>query len=177
MVIIINGPCGVGKSTTSEILSGMLDRCVYINCDEVHNMVIGAPIDSLHIGLTDKNISSLVRNFAESGYDNIIIDNVYETESHLKRVLDDLKKNEIEIYVFRLTCDLFENIKRDGQRCEEDVCGENRVIELYKIFEDAGESVGHVIDVTFKSAREVALEIITCVKNSLINFKASIHTQ
>lgn len=159
MLVIINGPCGVGKSTVSQCLSKKLDDCVYIRGDDVHNMIVDSQVILEHITITDQNISSLVKNFVSNGYKNIIIDNVYEEPSHLHAVVNELKKYIPDIYIFRLTCELKENIRRDGQRISVDVCGEKRVIELNEIYKNAQNGMGFVIDATHISAECIAVEI------------------
>lgn len=159
MFIIINGPCGVGKSSVSKYLSKKLKDCIYIKGDDVRSMIVDSQIVLKQIMLADKNILSLVENFARAGYKNIIIDNVYEQHTHLLRVVEELQKFNSELYVFRLTCDLCENIKRDGQRIPNDVCGKERVIELYNIYRNVGNCMGYVVDVTSISPEEAANEI------------------
>ena len=81
MVIILNGPCGVGKTTLSKQLAKQLVNSVHIIGDEVHNFIVDSKINKEHIEVTNQNIVALTSNFLNYGFMNIIIDYVYEEES------------------------------------------------------------------------------------------------
>ena len=61
MIIIMNGPSGVGKSTVSNLLTKHMDNPIYIKGDDVLNMIVNAEIITKHIDLTELNIVNLVK--------------------------------------------------------------------------------------------------------------------
>lgn len=165
MIIIVNGPCGVGKSTVAKLISEQLEYPIYIKGDDVLNMIVNSGINLEHVLLTERNLVSLVRNFAQSGYKNYIIDFVYEEQYCLKRFVTELKKCICDVFVIRLFCDLQENIRRDSERSSEDICGKERVIELNEVFSSVGDQLGYAIDNSSLSPMRTVELIMDFVKN------------
>lgn len=160
MILIINGPCGVGKTSISKVLSKKLFSCVNINVDSIHNFIVNSDIIPEHIEITDQNVTALVKNYKSAQFENIIIDNVYETPEHLNKIIKSIEKYDKKIIPIRLSCSLDENIKRDALRIEEDVCGKERVFYLYSQLNQYGTQLGCVFDVTKKSIDAVVNDIL-----------------
>lgn len=165
MIIILNGPCGVGKSSVAKLISEQLEHPIYIKGDDVLNMVVNSEIILENILLTERNVVSLVKNFAQSGYKNYVIDFVYEEQYCLKRFVTELKKFIRDVFVIRLFCDLEENVRRDSERSSEDICGKERVIELNQVFSNVGDQLGHAIDNSALSPIRTVELIMDFVKN------------
>lgn len=159
MVLIINGPCGVGKSTISNHLENALESCVHISGDAVHCFIVNSEIIPEHVAVTDKNIESLVKNYKEAGFKNIIIDNVYENAAHLTRIKLGLGQYDSNIISVLLYCELQENIRRDANRVLDDICGAERVTYLHNQLYDQGNSLGEIVDVTNISCQEAVNKI------------------
>ena len=158
MILIVNGPCGVGKSTITKELENMFEDCVHIKADDVHCFIVNSEIIPEHIRITDINIELLVKNFISNGFQNIIIDNVYETQEHLVQVKKGLDQYDSAIYTILLYCELNENIRRDQARAPEDICGEKRVRELHEImYKEKG--LGVIFDTTVLKKEILALNI------------------
>ncbi len=165
MIIVLNGPCGVGKSTVAKLISEQLDHPIYIKGDDVLNMIVNSEIILEHVLLTERNLVRLVKNFTQGGYKNYIIDFVYEEQYCLDRFVTELKKFVRDVFVIRLFCDLEENVRRDRERDPEDICGRERVIELNEVFSGVGDQLGHAIDNTSLSPTETVELIMDFVKN------------
>lgn len=75
----------------AKLISEQLEYPIYIKGDDVLNMIVNSGINLEHVLLTERNLVSLVRNFAQSGYKNYIIDFVYEEQYCLKRFVTELK--------------------------------------------------------------------------------------
>jgi ABC-type phosphate transport system ATPase subunit len=158
MIVIVNGPCGVGKSTIAKELENMFEDCAHIKADDVHCFIVNSEIIPEHIRMTDINIESLVKNFRANGFSNIIIDNVYEKVEHLIQIKQRLSQYDSEIYSILLYCELSENIRRDMKRDLGDVCGAKRVRELHEIMYKEKE-LGITFDTTVLSKEKVAADI------------------
>lgn len=167
MIIILNGSCGVGKSTVAQVIASKLERSVHIRGDDLRNLVFDAKINEEQNMLVDRNVLSLVRNYNKSNYCNIIIDNVYENKQHLETLTEEIRKIDPCIYVFRLYVSLEENIKRNAGRKKESIMEESRVRELYEVFRGQGDSVGKVIDSSKLSVDETAGLILQRIKERL----------
>lgn len=159
MVIILNGPCGVGKSTVAQKLAARLNKCVHIRVDDIRNFIVDAEINEEQNDIADINTLCITKNFVESGYNNIIIDNVFESSGHLSGFIKKIKLIDNDVHSFRLYASIEENIKRNLERRVENIMDESRVHELYDVFSDSGNEIGEMINTTNMSAEETA-EII-----------------
>ena len=154
MIIIINGACGVGKTTISEQLALHFEDSVHIRGDDIHNFITESKIVPEQIAITDENIKDLVKNFKSYGFKTIIIDNVYETKEHLNKVTKELKQYDEKTISIRIHCNFEDNIYRDKLRMDEDIMGEQRIRELYDIFASQGDGVGSVFNTSGLSIQE-----------------------
>jgi len=169
MIIIINGACGVGKTTLASKLALRFNKSVHIEADKIHNFITNSEIVKEQIEVTDKNINDLVENFKNYGYEIIIIDNVYETEEHLLQVVNSLQKFDADIITIRVCCEFKENIIRDRNRNLEDVMGRQMIEYLHKIFNITGNSLGTVVDTTNLSIEES----VNILEETVYNYKFS----
>lgn len=166
MILIVNGACGVGKSTVTKKLEEKFEACAHIKADDVHCFIVNSKIIPEHIQMTDINIESLVKNFKSNGFKNIIIDNVYETTEHINCVVSNLKQYDKDVFSVLLYCELQENIRRDSLRPFDDVCGEQRVRELHEILYNE-EGLGIIFDNTNIPEEIMATNIFEFVQMKL----------
>lgn len=165
MIILINGPCGIGKTTISELIAQDLDNCCLIHGDDIHNSIVNSQIIPKHLQVTDANIDSMVHNFKEYGFENIIIDYVYEDVISFKEIVKKFEAYDQFVVPILLRCGLDENIRRDKLRKKEDVMGAERIRELYEVFQNFGSQLGYNIDVTDLSKEEVSMEVKNIINN------------
>ena len=111
MIIILNGPLGIGKSTLAEALTESIDACATLSGD--HLVAVNPPsknaLEHLH-----STIELLVLHHRRFGYRNFVIEHVWRTEpelTDLKRRLDDM-----DVHCFLLTLPLEENLRRVERR-------------------------------------------------------------
>ena len=111
MIIALNGPLGIGKSTLAEALTESIDGCAMLSGD--HLVAVNPPpkteLEHLH-----STIELLVHHYRRSGYRNFVIEHIWRTESELadlKRRLDDIK-----FHCFLLTLPIEENLRRIERR-------------------------------------------------------------
>lgn len=84
-IIIINGPPGVGKSTTSELLAQFYQNSVYIRGDDIKHWIINKNSSTLARGLTYINGATCCHNYVQAGYEFIIFDYVFTKKIHVER--------------------------------------------------------------------------------------------
>jgi tRNA uridine 5-carbamoylmethylation protein Kti12 len=130
----MNGPCGVGKTSISKCLAKMFPKSAHIRADDIRNFITDMDLSSKQNDLLDLNIYLVVKNIMAFGVNTVIIDNIYETQKHIMKVLTKLKKLDKNIHCIRILCDLDENITRNSQRKVNDIMPTKRVEELYDIF-------------------------------------------
>lgn len=159
MLIIINGPPGVGKTTISKVIAQKLLNSVYINGDEILNSIVQNTTTQDELDITLKNILSLIKNFGMSGYKNFVIDFVFEKK-------EDIQSFETTAYLLNIKCysiyllASYEFIcRQNAKRKGEDVIEEKRIKELYKLFERKGCCFGKKIWVQGKEINSIVEEI------------------
>jgi thymidylate kinase len=111
MIIVLNGPLGIGKSTLAEALTEHIEACAMLSGD--HLVAVNPPseneLEHLH-----STIDLLVQHHRRFGYRNFVIEHVWRTEwelADLKRRLDDTR-----VHCFLLTLPIEENLRRIERR-------------------------------------------------------------
>lgn len=153
MIILLNGPLGIGKSTLAEALMEELDGCVMLDGD--HLIALNPPpqdeLDYLHSAL-----ALLVRHHRAHGYRHFVINHLWRTADELQdlyRKLGDVDP-DLEIRSFLLHLPLEENLRRiqvrqqaralDEAEYEQRTVAEERAI----LFESANAGLGELFDVS-----------------------------
>ena len=111
MIIVLNGPLGIGKSTFAEALTESIDACAMLSGDQLIAVNPPSQVELEHLHST---IEMLVRHHRAFGYRNFVIEHLWRTEwelADLKRRLDDP-----EVHCFLLTLPIEENLRRIERR-------------------------------------------------------------
>lgn len=116
MIILINGPLGIGKTELSWRLLEYFERGVMLDGDyigAVHPFEIYDPgrIDYLY-----QTLQVLVAHHRAHGYQNFVINYVFEEAHSLSRLRNMLAELDDVLYAFRLVCDSQEAERRIRQR-------------------------------------------------------------
>lgn len=115
MIIVINGPLGIGKSTLAEALSERIDRCVLLGGD--HLVAANPPPDD-ELDYLHSVIALLVGHHRAAGYRHFVIEHLWRTPAEL----EDLRYRlvsvapESGIHCMLLTLPLKENLRRIARR-------------------------------------------------------------
>lgn len=115
MIIVLNGPLGIGKSTLAEALAENIDQCVMLDGDQ---LIAANPPPPDEIEYLHSTIALLVAHHRRSGYRHFVIDHLWRTAAELT----DLRRRLIEvdadadIHCFLLTLPLDENLRRIQRR-------------------------------------------------------------
>ena len=162
MIIIINGPCGIGKSTTAEHVTWKFDRAVFLDGDYIGSVHPFEIYDDVRIEHLYQTLRQLIAFHIERGdYHNFVIPYVFESPESLARLRTLIADLDDEIYAFRLVCDaqVIEQRLRDSSRSPDEVAWHlNRAVELVRIQEVAARNgdLGYVVDTTTRTTDEVA---------------------
>ncbi|MBN2390357.1 MAG: hypothetical protein JXR84_06525 [Anaerolineae bacterium] len=165
MIVIINGPCGIGKSTTGEHVTWHFDRAVFLDGDYIGSVHPFEIYDDARIEHLYQTLRHLIAFHIERGdYHNFVIPYVFESPESLVRLRTLLADLDDEIYAFRLVCDaqVLEQRLRNSARSPDDLPWYlNRAPELVRIQEAAARNgdLGHVVDTTARTPADVAGEI------------------
>ena len=167
-LIIINGPPGIGKTTTCEELAKIIPRNVYLDCDCFMWATPYVVTDETE-NIRYENITFTTKNYLNcSEYNNVIINWVFVNQKAIDRILEQLDLTNVKVYVFSLLCNY--NIWKT--RMENDKINIKRKIDttFYKwtkrIEEGYYERINAIkIETSDKNAKQVA-EIILEIINS-----------
>lgn len=161
MIIVLNGPLGIGKSTLAEALAESIDHCVMLDGD---HLVAANPPPVDEIEYLHSTIALLVAHCRRFGYRHFVIDHLWRTPAELA----DLRRRllavdcDADIRCFLLTLPLDENLRRierrqsaraiDEQEFERHIVAEERAA----LFERPAGDLGEPFDVSESPANLVA---------------------
>lgn len=115
MIIVLNGPLGVGKSTLAEALSESIDGCVMLDGD---HLIAANPPRADTTEYLHSTIALLVAHHRTFGYRHFVINHLWRTPGELadlRRRLHDVDA-DAEIRGLLLTLPLEENLRRVERR-------------------------------------------------------------
>jgi adenylate kinase family enzyme len=115
MIIVLNGPLGIGKSTLAEALAESIDQCVMLDGD---HLVAANPPPADPIELLHSTIALLIEHYRRFGYRHFVVDHLWRTPAeltHLRRRILDVDA-AADIRCFLLTLPLDENLRRIQRR-------------------------------------------------------------
>lgn len=166
MVILLNGPLGIGKSTLAEALAESLDGAVMLDGDQLIAMT-PAPadeVDYLH-GI----LALLIGHHRAAGYRHFVISHLWRTAEELadlrRRLLAHYREAEIRCFLLQLPLD--ENLRRierrQSARALDEAEFESRTVlaERELLFTAGSESVGEPFDASASPEELVAKLLIT----------------
>jgi GrpB-like predicted nucleotidyltransferase (UPF0157 family) len=163
VIVIINGPCGIGKTSVAWELNARFDRAVMLDGDYVGAVHPFDIYDEARLKYLFKTLHYLIAFHIEQGhYINFVVNYVFETPGQLadlRRLLSDL---DDVTYAYRLVASdaaIEARIHKREQESDADLRWHlERYKELVAIQEEAAKrgDMGFVIDTTNLSASEVA---------------------
>lgn len=115
MIIVVNGPLGIGKSTLSEALLERIERCAMLDGDA---MVAVNPAPQDPVGHFHEGLLLLLEHHRRHGYRNFVINHLWETAAHLDTLCRALARDDEKVFRFRLTLDPMANLARIGRRAQ-----------------------------------------------------------
>ena len=104
MIIILNGSVGSGKSTVSEELQVLFDKSVMLDGDYIGLIHPFEIYDDARIEYLYKTLLLLVEFHHSNGYNDFVINYVFESPESLKNLTNRLVTIIPEIHCFWLTC-------------------------------------------------------------------------
>lgn len=162
MIIVLNGPIGIGKSTLAEALMESIEGCVMLDGDRLlaANSPPANELEHLH-----SLVALLVTYYQRLGYRHFVIDHVWRSPAELA----DLRRRVAAIdagaavHCFLLTLPLDENLRRIERRQRARAIDESD-FELRALAEErellsSGSDLGEPFDVTAPPA-ELVLKML-----------------
>jgi shikimate kinase len=161
MIVVLNGPLGVGKSTLAECLAESIEQCVMLDGD--HLIAANPPFDDAleHLHST---IALLVAHHRRFGYHHFVINHVWRSPQDLA----DLRRRlggDADIHCFLLTLPYEANVERIERRASARAISEleyeRRTVleEREELMAWAGNELGEPLEVD-EAPRELADKIL-----------------
>ena len=113
MIIVLNGPLGIGKSTLAEALTESIDGCVMLDGDRL--IAVNPPYrdEREHLHST---IALLVAHHYRYGYRHFVLDYIWRSTAELDDLRHRLVQIDGDIHCFLLTLSVEENLQRIERR-------------------------------------------------------------
>jgi hypothetical protein len=153
MIIVLNGPLGIGKSTLAEALTESIDQCVMLDGDSLvaANPPPGDEVEYLH-----STLALLVAHQRRYGYRHFVIAHIWRTPADLADLRCRLQAIDAraDIRCFLLTLPVQENLRRirsrQSARALDEREFEQRTVaeEREALFEYTGGDLGEPLDVS-----------------------------
>lgn len=153
MILVLNGPIGIGKSTLAEALTESIDQCVMLDGDY---LIAANPPPADELEYLHATISLLIAHHRRSGYHHFVIDHLWRTPAELDDLQRRLREMEpgADIRCFLLTLPLEENLRRierrQGARASEEGEFELQAVaeERKVLYQCSSEGSGEPFDVS-----------------------------
>ncbi len=151
MIVILNGPCGIGKTTVAWALNARFDRAVMLDGDyigAVHPFEIYDPDRITYLYRTLRHLVAF--HVREGGYEHFVINYVFESPESLAELRRLLAGLADPILTFRLRAAEEEIARRIRGREEDPEWYLRRFRELLAIQETAARrgDLGRPLDTT-----------------------------
>ncbi|MDB5098032.1 MAG: hypothetical protein JWM80_2453 [Cyanobacteria bacterium RYN_339] len=161
-VIILNGPMGVGKTTTARALMDRLLPALFLDGDYVSDFQPFDVRQPEHLDYIEDTLVHMVAFHAANGFQRQIVAGVFETPERLANFDARLRSQGHDVTCFRLTCESREHERRVRGRNRENLHWElQRHRELTRVLNEGAARgfLGHRVDTTGRSAEDVAEHI------------------
>ena len=159
MIIIVNGPLGIGKTQTSWALTRCFSRAVMLDADYVAEFHPFDYYNDEHLAYAHATLRVLTAHHLSHGFQDFVINWIFETPLQLERLKQLLADLGPPIHVFRLVCAPDEIERRVRRRNLPDLDFElRRSRELVDILDRAALTgdLGTPIDTTSLTAEQTA---------------------
>lgn len=161
MIILLNGPLGVGKSTLAEVLMESIDACAMLEGDSLLSVNPPPSDEQAHL---NAGFALLVGHHQRAGYRHFVLDHLWTSSEALEALRAQLAvvAPDQAMHAFRLTLPLEENLRRirtrqGGRAIDEREFELETVMAERALLEGRGD-LGEVLDVS--AAPEVVAAVI-----------------
>ena len=115
MIVVLNGPLGIGKSTLATALAESIPHCVMLDGDHLiaANPRYADEIEHLHATL-----ALLISHHRNFGYRHFVIAHIWSSREALADLRRRVASLDLDFRCFLLTLPLEENLRRIQRRAE-----------------------------------------------------------
>ncbi len=176
MIIIINGPLGVGKTELSWALLDYFEGGVMLDGDFIGAVKPFEIYDTGRIDYLYQTIHLLVAHHRAHGYQNFVVNYVFEEPQSLGQLRKLLAGLDDDIYAFRLVCSAQEIERRirkrsqsgelDDERQSWEIARAKQLAEIQQVAALQGD-LGYPIDISSLSVQQTAQAIWNIIHGSV----------
>jgi hypothetical protein len=163
IVIVLNGPAGVGKTTTARALAATADNGACIHGDQLRDFVVARKAGTVQQGLGYRNGATVAANFIAGGYELVVFEYVFEKPGAIDHFTS-AYCSQAPVFFFTLWASLTAVCDREHGRPGRDPLGQ-RVMACWREIDRHLDRLGHVIDTEGRSVEEVVAEIARCCRD------------
>ncbi|RUO35088.1 Gar/GrdA family gentamicin resistance ATP-binding protein [Aliidiomarina soli] len=113
MIILLNGPLGIGKTTLADALMESIDQCVMLDGD---SLVAANPEPTDGLEHLHSTLSLLVPHYRKLGYQHFVIAHIWTSQEQIDDLRRRLASYDADFRCFLLTLPTEENLKRINRR-------------------------------------------------------------
>lgn len=143
-IVLLNGPAGVGKTTTGRLLAGRARNGACVHGDELAGFIVRRVDSEVALGLGYVNGATVASNFVEGGYDLVVFEYCFEREGNVIRFLEACTSSA-DVYMFTLWAPLETVRRREASRPHRAPL-RGRVVECYEAMSRSLDRLGQVVD-------------------------------
>jgi hypothetical protein len=165
IVIVLNGPAGVGKTTTARALAATADNGACIHGDQLRDFVVSRKAGAVQQGLGYRNGATVAGNFVAGGYDLVVFEYVFEKPGAIDHFTSAYRVHA-PVFFFTLWASLPTVRDRERGRPGREPMGQ-RVDACWRQIDQHLDRLGHVIETERLSVEDVVAEILHCCRDGL----------
>lgn len=155
-IVILNGPAGVGKTTTGRLLAGLSRNGACIEGDALKHFIVTKEEGAVKGRLGYKNGASLARNFLDAGYDLVVFEYIFPSQEQISYFLEVFdKRADEQVHVITLWAPLEVVMTREAHRPNRERLGD-RLTACWKELEANLDTLGEVMMTHTLSPEQVA---------------------
>lgn len=168
-VVVLNGPAGVGKTTTARALAATARNGAAIHGDSLRDFMITRRSADVRQGLGYRNGASVASNFIKAGYELVVFEYVFETPAGIDSFCEAYDA-DAPVHFFTLWAPLDVVVARARERQRHPGLG-NRVEACYRAVASSLGQLGPVVDTSEQSPPDVVADLLArcaCGEGQLI---------
>ena len=143
-IVVLNGPAGVGKTTTGRLLAGRARNGACVHGDELAAFIVRRVEGEVALGLGYVNGATVASNFVEAGYDLVVYEYCFEREANVTRFLEACTRLA-DVFLFTLWAPLEVVQQREASRPGRARLG-RRVLDCHETMARGLDHLGQVVD-------------------------------
>jgi adenylylsulfate kinase-like enzyme len=142
-VLLVNGPAGVGKTTTSTLLARSAVSGACIHGDDLRNFIVRSTPDVMG-RMTYRNGGSVAANFIRAGYELVVFEYIFPNADAFVTFAETFDA-DAHVHAFTLWAPLHVVRRRELSRSGREALGD-RVIDCYRELEANLARLGTIVD-------------------------------